>query len=95
LPIPRAEFEKGKLSKSLEERVLTFLTERREEAYTSSEIADALMRPHSEDDVIGAMRDTLFTEQVLHALDRLIAKGAVLCKIVEPSSGRDAYFAKS
>jgi hypothetical protein len=95
LPIPRAEFEKGKPSKSLEDRVLTFLTERRDQAYTSSEIADALMRPHANDDVLDAIKDTLLTEQVLHALDRLMAKGAVLCKIVEPSTGRNAYFAKS
>jgi hypothetical protein len=96
LPISRAEFEKGRPIKRLEEQVLRFLTERRGQAYTIMEIVDELIQPRIED-FPSVMRYGSHLTSVQVVLDNLMGKGEVLGKIIEPGSGRydTVYFAKA
>ena len=96
LPISSAEFEKGRPVKRLEEQVLSFLTERRGQAYTIMEIVDELTQPRIED-FPRVMRYGPLLTSVQVVLDNLMGKGEVLGKVVEPSSRRydTVYFAKA
>lgn len=96
LPISKAEFEKGTPITRLEDQVLTFLAERREQAFTCNEIVEQLTQPRTAREGQGSMGYALHWVQILMLLDSLMGKGTVVGKVVEPSSsGKDVYFAKS
>jgi hypothetical protein len=91
LPVPRNEFDKGKVIKPLQQRFLDFLSKNRGSAYTAIEIVREVIQPeeHTSDDVL---RFGAYLTSALAALDILEAQGKVVRKLLEVGSVRDIYF---
>jgi len=83
MPIDKAEFQKGKSQTEIEDNILAFLNERRENAFTSNEIMEGV-NFHSNFSTLETTRISTFAitdfNTILH---ELLSKGRIRIKIVE------------
>jgi len=83
MPIDKAEFQKGKSQTEIEDNILAFLNERKENAFTSNEIMEGV-NFHSNFSTLETTRISTFAivdfNTILH---ELVSKGRIRIKIVE------------
>lgn len=97
MPIDEGTFESGEEHNSIENEVIHFLYEHRDEAYTVREVAEEVMdagwseaNVEAEFDwVVGCFVDIATVNSVL---DKLVGNGRVERRIVDAGEGRRSYY---
>jgi len=83
MPIDKTEFQKGKNQTEIEDNILAFLNERKENAFTSNEVMEGV-NFHSNFSTLETTRISTFAIADFNAiLHDLVSKGRIRVKIVE------------
>jgi hypothetical protein len=92
------EFERGRTARAFYFRILEFLQQNRDKAYTAQEIDAAMGPANPQHGLAGFVTELSGLELTFAVLDNLFADGKVTAKIVEDTTGRtdspkkNAYF---
>lgn len=98
MPISRAEFEAGEERFSIENEIVHFLHEHRDQAYNVREItvqvmesgwSEANVSDPNLDDFVGCVLDLATVSSIL---DKLVDNGALKRRIVDEGAGERSYY---
>ncbi len=81
LPIDKAEFENGKLARSLSDRILEFLAKNKGSAYLEDDIGVEMMQADGGDPMLQSLTIVGRQTVVLAVLDNLVREGKIIARI--------------
>lgn len=92
MPISKDEWNAGRKLETPESRVLLFLRNKREQAFTLGEIARGIGYATEWQDVWGFIGTVANLWEVQNAVSMLIKEGTVKAKVVKKAIGEDTYY---
>jgi len=91
MPIPRSQFESGRILTDLETAVVRFLNAHRDNAYTMGEIMDGINIQTDFSDLWKAILSGIFVFGFADILNNMVAKEAIKSNIINGMNYYTAY----